>query len=262
MYPGGYFQYNKDPNSQIYVIKRLDRETGDIKTILSGPGGACRPQISHDGKRLAYVRRVRTKSVLHIHELESGRSYPIFSGLTKDQQEAWAIFGAYTGYDWTADDKEIVIWGGGKLWRVPTNIPTNGKENTAKEIPFSVDVAMKVSETVHFKNNAFDENFDAKVIRHAVTSPDGKTLAFSALGHLYTMSLPNGTPKRLTTEDNFEFEPSFSADGSTIAYVTWDDDELGCLKTISASGGPAQKVSETPGIFRAPNFSPDGKTIT
>ncbi|MFT5017784.1 MAG: imidazolonepropionase-like amidohydrolase/Tol biopolymer transport system component [Neolewinella sp.] len=261
MYPGGLFQYNKDPNDQIYVIKRLDRETGEIKTVVGGPGGAFRPQISHDGKKLAFIRRVRTKTVLHVMDLESGRSYPIFSGLSKDQQEAWAIFGAYTGYDWTADDKEIVVWGGGKLWRVPTVMPANGKENTAKEIPFSVDVDIKVSETVRFKNNAFDESFDAKVIRHAVTSPDGKTLAFSALGHLYTMSLPDSTPTRLTDEANFEFEPSFSADGKTIAYVTWSDDDLGSIKTIAASGGRAQKVSKTPGIFRAPSFAPDGKTI-
>ena len=28
MYPGGFFQYNKDPNNQIFVIKRFDREKG------------------------------------------------------------------------------------------------------------------------------------------------------------------------------------------------------------------------------------------
>ncbi|HAA11510.1 MAG TPA: amidohydrolase, partial [Cytophagales bacterium] len=27
-YPGGFFQYNKDPNSQIYAIRRYDRQTG------------------------------------------------------------------------------------------------------------------------------------------------------------------------------------------------------------------------------------------
>jgi imidazolonepropionase-like amidohydrolase/Tol biopolymer transport system component len=261
MYPGGYFQYNKDPNKQIYVIKRFDRETGETKTVVSGPGGACRPQISHDGKKLAYVRRVRTKSVLHLMDLASGMSYPIFSGLSKDQQEAWAIFGAYTGYDWTADDSNIVIWGGGKLWKVPTGMPANGKENKAAEIPFSVDVSTKVSETVHFKNNAFDEEFDAKVIRHATTSPDGKTLVFSALGHLYSMALPDGKPSRMTEDADFEFEPSFSADGKTIAYVTWSDDDLGSIKTISASGVRGQSVTSEKGIFRAPSFSPDGKTI-
>lgn len=46
MSPGGSFQYNRDPNGQIYVIKRYDFQTGEIKTITGGPGGAARPQIS------------------------------------------------------------------------------------------------------------------------------------------------------------------------------------------------------------------------
>ncbi len=29
MYPGGFFQYNKDPNNQVFVIKRFDREKGN-----------------------------------------------------------------------------------------------------------------------------------------------------------------------------------------------------------------------------------------
>lgn len=66
MYPGGYFQYNKDPNSQIYVIKRYNRKTGKTETVVSGPGGAIRPQISHDGTKLAFLRRVRTLSLIHI----------------------------------------------------------------------------------------------------------------------------------------------------------------------------------------------------
>jgi Tol biopolymer transport system component len=33
VYPGGHFQYNKDPNSQIYQIQRYDRETGESRPI-------------------------------------------------------------------------------------------------------------------------------------------------------------------------------------------------------------------------------------
>jgi len=51
MYPGGFFQYNKNPNAQIYVIFRYDRETGETKQILGGPGGACRKGNCHLGKR-------------------------------------------------------------------------------------------------------------------------------------------------------------------------------------------------------------------
>ncbi|MFN3938932.1 MAG: TolB family protein, partial [Chitinophagales bacterium] len=31
MYGGGYFQYNKDPNSQIYIIRRYDMQTGTVE---------------------------------------------------------------------------------------------------------------------------------------------------------------------------------------------------------------------------------------
>jgi len=88
VYPGGFFQYNKDPNKQIYVIKRYDFETGEIETITGGPGGAARPQVSRDGKKLAFVKRVRTKTVLFIHDLETGEEYPLYDKLNKDQQEA------------------------------------------------------------------------------------------------------------------------------------------------------------------------------
>src|SRR5262245_31967601 len=70
--PGKIFEYNKDPNGQIYVIKRLDRETGKILSYVTGPGGAIRPTPSPDGKALAFVRRVRYKSVLFLKDLDSG----------------------------------------------------------------------------------------------------------------------------------------------------------------------------------------------
>jgi len=64
VYPGGFFQYNKDPNSQIYAVNRYDRETGRTERITGGAGGAISPTISPDGKTVAFVKRVRTKSVL------------------------------------------------------------------------------------------------------------------------------------------------------------------------------------------------------
>ncbi|HCI69104.1 MAG TPA: hypothetical protein DHV30_00265, partial [Balneola sp.] len=74
---------------------------------------AARPQISPDGKHLAFVRRVRTKSVLYLRDLSSGKEWPIYENLSKDQQEAWAIFGVYTNFNWMPDGKEIIIWANG-----------------------------------------------------------------------------------------------------------------------------------------------------
>ncbi|MEM6397262.1 MAG: amidohydrolase family protein [Bacteroidota bacterium] len=258
MYPGGYFQYNKDPNSQIYVIKQYDRQENKVKTILSGPGGACRPQISHDGKRLAFVRRVRTKSVLMVHELETGQTFTLHDSLSKDQQEAWAIFGAYTGYDWTPDDKHIVIWANGKIVKVNTDPASEAK---AEEIPFTAQVEMQVAETRRQPNPVHTENVDVNVIRHLTTSPDGNTLAFNAVGHLWTMRKDAAEATRLTDHTEFEFEPAFSPDGSQLAYVSWDDQERGQLRLRNLQAGTERVLTTEPGIYRTPAFSPDGKTI-
>ena len=255
VYPGGFFQYNKDPNDEIYAIFRYDKEEGKTEKVIGGPGGACRPQVSRDGKKLAYVRRVRTKSVLFIHDLETGEDFPIFDGLSKDQQEAWAVFGVYTGYDWMPDNKHLIIWGQGKIWKI------NAQNGSATEIPFSVNAKHKLAETVQFKQNVYEDEFTVKTIRQAVTSPDGKKLLFNAVGYLWTKDLPNGKPKRLTKEDEFEFEPSFSPDGNEIVYVSWDDEALGNIYKYNLRSKTKTKLNKKKGIYRTPSFSPDGKSI-
>lgn len=255
MYPGGFFQYNKDPNKQIYVIKRYNFETGKTETVTGGPGGAARPTVSPNGKKLAFIKRVRTKSVLFIHDLESGEELPIYDKLNKDQQEAWAIFGVYPNFAWLPNNKELVFWSGGKFQKI--NIETLSLTN----IPFTADVNIDLAETVHTKTSIKKINFNPKVIRHLVTSPNKDFVVFNALGYLYRKDLPNGTPKRLTQGTDFEFEPSFSPDGNTIVYVTWNDLEKGAIFKISTSGGAPVKLSSEKGIFRTPSFSKDARHL-
>ncbi|MGB5820677.1 MAG: amidohydrolase family protein [Saonia sp.] len=256
MYPGGSFQYNKDPNKQIYVIKRYDFETGKTITVTGGPGGAARPQISRDGKKLAFVKRVRTKSVLYIHDLETGEEWPLYDALSKDQQEAWAIFGVYPNFSWMPGNQEIVFWSAGKIHKI--NLTTL----EVIPIPFTVDATIKIAETVHFDSPVAPEEFTAKVIRQAVTSPDGKTLVFSALGHLWSKKLPNGKPKRLTKATDFEFEPHFSPDGKQLVYVSWNDENLGAIHRIPIGGGNSTKLTTEKGIYRTPAYDPTGQWIT
>ena len=130
------------------------------------------------------------------------------------------------------------------------------------EIPFTVQVRHQLADVVKFEFDPAPDTFTAKAIRHAVTSPDGSTLVFNAAGYLWTKDLPNGKPERLTNEENLEFEPAFSPDGNTLAYVTWSDDEHGAIKTLSVNESNARpvKITEKKGIYRQPSFSPDGQT--
>lgn len=255
MSPGGFFQYNKDPNSQIYVIYRYEFETGKTETVTGGPGGAFRPQLSRDGKKLAFVKRVRTATVLYLHDIETGEEWPICDKLDKDQQTAWAMFGVYPNFSWLPNNEDIVIWFNGKIQKV------NTKTLEITNIPFSADVAVEIADRVHFNTPISDTDFTVKMIRDAVTSPDGKTLVFRAIGYLWTKSLPNGTPKRLTNDTDFEAEPTFSSDGKSIIYVTWNDTELGSIKKVNMDGKNVVKLTDKKGIYRTPSLSPDGKLI-
>ena len=256
MYAGGFFQYNKDPNSQIYVIKRYNFEDGKTETVTGGPGGAARPTVSPDGKLLAFVKRVREKTVLYIHNLATGEEFPIYDALNKDQQEAWAIFGVYPNFDWLPNNKELVIWSGGKFQKIHT------ETLAVTNIPFEANVAIDLAQTVKTNTPIARDTFTSKVIREAKTSPDGKTLVFSALGHIYKKTLPNGTPTRLTTGTDFEFEPSFSPSGNKIIFVTWNDLKKGAIVTVNINGGgtPVKLTSEK-GIYRTPRYSQNGSQI-
>lgn len=255
MYSGGFFQYNKDPNKQIYAIKRYNLVSGERQTITGGPGGAARPTVSPDGAMLAFVRRVGEKTVLYIHDLETGQEFPIYDGLNKDQQEAWAIFGVYPNFDWLPNNKELIIWSGGSFQRI------NTETLAVTPINFQADVSIDLAQTVKTNTPIERDQFTPKVIRNARTSPDGKTLVFSALGHLYKKTLPKGTPERLTASKDFEFEPSFSPSGNEIIYVTWNDLEKGTISYVDINEGEPVKLTTEKGIYRTPSYSKDAKQI-
>ncbi|MBL7796065.1 MAG: PD40 domain-containing protein [Saprospiraceae bacterium] len=287
LYGGGFFQYNKDPLKQIFAVRRYDRQEGKIEEVTGGSGGACRPQISPDGKWLAFVRRVDTKTTLFVRDLGSGEEFPIYDGLDKDQQEAWTIFGIYPSFDWlpiqsNTPDRSIVIWAGGKLRQINFNLTFLFDRKgfagmfTQKEIPFRCNVKTRVAETVRFENKVFEPEFTARAIRHAATSPDGKTLVFNAAGKLYKKALPDGKPELLvksayestqttrvvaTDPEMLEYEPCFSPNGRFAVYVTWNDLHGGGLWRVDLAEGKPTQLPVYGGIFRTPSFSPDGQKI-
>ncbi|HEX5131291.1 MAG TPA: amidohydrolase family protein [Candidatus Krumholzibacteria bacterium] len=255
MSPGPYFQYNKDPNGSIYMIRRADRETGEIKNIVTGPGGAVRPQVSPDGKRIAYVHRVRTETVLYVQDLDSGAQYPIWDGLSRDQMETWATFGVYPNFQWLPDGSAVVIWARGKIWKVDI------ASRKATNIPFEVHASHMVHDALRFKQVVSPDKFEAKMLRHGVTSPDEKWFVFSAVGHLWKKKLPDGTPARVTKDDRWEYWPSFSPDGKWLVYTTWSNTGAGEIYKIHLDGSGAKKLTDRPGFYYSPMFSPDGTKI-
>ncbi len=269
--PGKIFEYNKDPNGEIYVIKRLDRQTGKIIRYVTGPGGSIRPTPSPDGKSLAFIRRVRYKSTLFVKDIESGVERPIWDGLERDMQETWAIQGVYPGMAWTPDSKRIVFWSGGKIrsadlaGKQVAEIPFRVRDTrkTATAVRFGVDVLTGLMQASASPNVASKAPvFPVRMLRWVAVAPDGKRVAYQALGSIYVRDLPNGTPRRLTTQtDHFELYPSWSRDGKSLVYTTWNDDTLGSIRVAVVPTGVSRVVTDKPGHYFEPVFSPDGSKI-
>lgn len=253
--PGPNFEYNKDPYKGIYAIKRLDRETGKIVEVAGGSGGACRPQISPDGKLLAFVKRVRLKSVLYLQNLATGEEWPVYDELSKDQQETWAIFGVYPNFGWTPDSKSIIFYAKGKIWNL--DITTLN----AAQIPFEVTSTQTITDALHFPQKIFQDQFEAKMIRQLTTSPDGKKVAFNAAGHIYIKALPDSVPVRIDTLADLEYEPQFSPDGKSLIYVDWTDELKGSVDRVDLTTHAITKLTIDKGFYYSPKFSNKGDKI-
>ena len=254
--PGPVFEYNKDPHAGIYSISRLDREEGLREEFIGGPGGAVRPTPSHDGKSLAYVRRVGLHTTLMVHDVNSGVERALDHGLDRDMQETWAIHGVYPTMAWTPKDDALVYWAGGKIRRVDV------KSATSKVIPFHVSAERTVREALRFPIDVHPKRFHTKMLRDVEVAPDGKAVVYQALGHVWIRELPDGRPRRLTTDnDVFEFEPTFARDGRSIAYIAWSDEKLASVRVVPRGGGRGRAITKTPGHWIEPTFAPDGKTV-
>jgi imidazolonepropionase-like amidohydrolase/Tol biopolymer transport system component len=233
----GPFSYDRDPHGAVWSVIRYDRVTGEKRQIAGGNGSAAVPVPSPDENSIAFIRRADNKSTLWIHDLRDGSERQVWDGLDRDMIEAFGGNYIYPAYDWTPDGRSLIIWAGGKINRVAAD------GSGASVIPFAADVTVNYHEPLRAAQDPDSDMVQARLIRWPVISPDGNTLVFNALGHLYFQTLPDGTPQRVTSDDAFEFAPSFSPDGTRLAYTTWSDDDGATLNTVSMRRGTPGSVS-------------------
>ncbi|MCP4300432.1 MAG: amidohydrolase, partial [Gammaproteobacteria bacterium] len=159
--------------------------------------------------------------------------------------------------DWMPDSKSVVFWTGGGIKRVDI------ASKQVSDIEFHVSDTRTVYDPPRPAVDVAPANFDTTMVRNAEVSPDGSKVVFETAGRLYIKSLPDGDPKQLTrdTADHFEYDPSWSRDGKTIAFITWDDEKLAQVHRVRATGGRSTQVTNQRGHYHAPRFAPDGKAI-
>ena len=115
-------------------------------------------------------------------------------------------------------------------------------------------LTMKPERTVSFTT-------DEGTWMSVTVSPDGQTLVFELMGHLYSMPIAGGQAKAITEGMSFNKQPRFSPDGRHIVFVSdrsGDDN----LWVINADGSkPIPITSEENAMFTSPVWGLDGRSI-
>lgn len=98
-------------------------------------------------------------------------------------------------------------------------------------------------------------------LRDAKISPDGKTIAFTYKGDIWTVATGGGEATRLTaTDDYYETSPVWSPDSRTIAFA---GDRAGNfdIYTVGVKGGAPRRLTYNSASEVPEAFTPDGKSI-
>jgi Tol biopolymer transport system component/imidazolonepropionase-like amidohydrolase len=261
-------------------LRRWSFKDGEVLDITNGEsvgaaagrfssGGAAAPEISPDGRWLAFARQIPDglmefkghkygpRTALWLRDLKTGAEKLVMDPIDPVVTSGSKTLGVLPRYKWAADGKSIVLAQGGHLRRL--DIAT-GAVGT---IAFSAKVQRTISEMARREFRITDEAVKAQFVRWPQATSDGGTIVFQALGRIYAQGATNGTPRRLTP-DGFkplEYAPSVSPDGRWVTFVSIDDGNRGDLWKVATAGGTPVKLSREPGDYVDPVWSPDGGSV-
>ena len=216
-----------------WQVRRFDFQTGRVvemsagrsqQQIRSSSGGMVAPEISPDGKTLAFARRIPDATISHkghrfgprtalwLRDLETGAEKILIDPIELDLAEGNPDLRVLPAYAWSADGASLFFSQGGKLRRASV---ATGRVET---IPFRARVRRALSERAYTPWRIQDGPMKARFLRWTTASPDAGRLAFQGVGKIWIQELPEGEPRRLTPEDfePFEYAPAWSPTGARL----------------------------------------------
>ena len=248
----------------------LDVTHGVQKQMYKGSsGGGIAPEISPDGRWLAFARRIPDgtisykgrrfgpRTALFLRDLETGTERKLMDPIEQDVSEGVKVERVLPGYTWMPDGGSIVIAQGGKIRRVGV------QDGRVETIPFTARVHRIISEQTRAEMRLSDAPFEARYRRDHAISPDGRTALFQAVGKVWVQPLPRGKPRRLTPADFgwMEYFPTWSPDGRWVVFTTWSDTASGHVWKVPAAGGAPVRITRRAAEYAKSSWSPDGREV-
>jgi len=251
------------------IIDITNGETGSAAASRFSSGGAAAPEVSPDGRWLAFARQIPDgtlsfkghqfgpRTALWLRDLKTGSERLLMDPIEPMTWVSGKTLGIIPRYKWAADGRSLVLMQGGKLRRV--DVATR----EVSTIPFTAPVKRTLSQMARREFRIADDSLAARYFRWPQSSPDGRWIAFQAVGRVYVQEGATGSPRRVTAAgfSPLEYSPAWSPDGRSIAFVTLDDTGRGHVWRAPAAGGAPQRLTREPGDYTDPVWSTDGRHV-
>ena len=272
-----------NPMGSDYNIWVLDTRSGELRQITKTPGEDFMPTWSPDDSEIAFAssrdnyegiwamnlrsggeRRLRSVKGARLDAPSWGPGGQLLYHVTAGGQTRFELDGKpVTGSEnvfafrasWASPSEFFYVSDGKIRKRSTAGLPMRTVDFTATMQVIQPQYTRRVRD--------FTSTTPRKTlgIVRPVISPDGKQIAFAAVGDIYVMSSAGGAATNLTKDAALDTDPSWSPDGSSLVYSSDKDSEHLQLWIRDMKGGQSRKVTNITTQPQGASFSPDGKRI-
>lgn len=255
---GSVFSYSKDIHNGIYAIFQRNLTTNATEKLVDAfPGGASRPELSRDGRTLAFVRRVRDKEALVLKDLQTGTIHHVWYGLTYDLTTVSAPMGTYPSFAFTPSDDAIIIWAAGKIYSVPLSTNELGERIDSSTAPFPIrfiaPVEKLLAETlrggVDVTKLESQDTQRVRAMRGLRVDETGRKVVFQAAGVTYLQKVgeQNVTIVPVLHDSAPYYSPSFvQGNEDLILHARWSDTNFTSFELANIRSGIADELVGLP----------------
>ncbi|MFN7179859.1 amidohydrolase family protein [Hyphomonas sp.] len=213
-----------------------------------------RPAVSPDGQSLVFAERRGGKTALMVMDIGSGALRQI-GETDPDSVLAAMTHDAIPRFDFSPGSLAVFVNRGGRIDRISL------ETGEAESLPFTVHVEQELGPLVRHPAVFEEGPVQARLLMAPDESPDGRQLAFSALGRIFVSGHDGSGLRALRSGDVRGYQPSWSPDGRSIAYVSWTHEAGGQIRISAADASAHRQLTEEDGFYTHPVFTPDGGAI-
>ncbi|CCM03690.1 uncharacterized protein FIBRA_05835 [Fibroporia radiculosa] len=255
----GAFSYSKDVHMGVYAIFSTNLTSQRTTTLVDAfPGGATRPELSRDGRTLAFVRRVRDKEALVFKDLETGTIHHIWYGLTYDLGVISAPMGTYPSFAFSPTDDAVIIWAAGQIYHIPLTTNAFGEKVAAGEpqpVRFLAHIEKRLARTAMAQVDIRPLETASTQRVYAFTElrvdTTGTRAVFQAAGATYVQEVGHDTPHAYRVPalhaDAPYYSPSFVVNAEELViHARWSDADFTTIELANLTSGEAYELAGLP----------------